>query len=107
MTRWLAFLVVFTACGNTEPLAPKEPHQQALDSAPAVAAIRQARFGDAAREATSVLVADPQNATAAAIRALATYQQAATNLIAELTAVLTSGIGFGMLDHERGRRAWM
>ncbi|HKA87418.1 MAG TPA: hypothetical protein VKE22_07110, partial [Haliangiales bacterium] len=89
------------------PATPaRSPAQRADDSAGAIAALRGSRFDDAAREATTVLARDPGNAQAAAVRAIATYEQGGSALVEELGAVLDQGESFKALDHERGRAAW-
>jgi hypothetical protein len=104
--KWLLVFAVVGACGQPES-SPRAPQQRSLESASAVAAIREARFADAAHEASAVLARDPKNATAAAIRAITTYQQAASHVFDELGAVMEHAEGLHFFDHERGRAAWI
>lgn len=100
----IAMLVA--ACGHAELGAAHEPPRPAIDTTASVEALRAGRFGDAAREASSVLARDPHSSRAAAVRAIATYQQAGEHLVNELAAVLDQGEDLQFFDHERGRAAW-
>jgi hypothetical protein len=105
--RSLLVIIALAGCGSSSSESPaRSPQQRTLDSAGAVASLRAARFDDAAREATAALVIDPKNAQAAAVRALATYQQAGSQLVSDLTAVLDSANGVHYFDHEEGRAVW-
>src|SRR5512140_2455329 len=87
LRAWRGLVLVMVACGSSEPPA-RSPQQRTLDSAPAVAALRESRFADAAREATAELAIDPRSSVPAAIRAIAAYQQAASHLVDELGSVM-------------------
>jgi hypothetical protein len=97
-------MVVVLGCGAPTPV--RTPEQRTQDSAAAVDALRGTRFSDAERAAASALALDPHNSRAAAVRAIAAYQQAGSELVRELTAVLDEGDAIKALDHERGRAAW-
>jgi len=103
--RILVILVMLGACGGS-PAPARSPEQRTQDSAAAVDALRGTRFSDAERAAASALALDPHNSRAAAVRAIAAYQQAGSELVRELSAVLDEGDVVKALDHERGRAAW-
>jgi hypothetical protein len=92
------------ACGHPEPAAP--PPKPRVDATAAITALQAGRFEDATREAAAVLARDPHSSKAAAVRAVATYQQAGEHLVNELAAVLDQGENLKFFDHERGRQAW-
>jgi hypothetical protein len=91
------------ACGHSEPLRPV---RHAVDPAPAIAELRAAHFVEAERVATALLVRDPRDARAAAVRAIATYVQTAEQLGNELRTVLDDSADLHFLEHERARTAW-
>jgi hypothetical protein len=95
-------IVLIAACGPRPPT--RTPAERTADAALAVTALRDARFADAEREATTALIADPSNSQAAAVRAIAVYQQAGSALAVEIQAIVDHGVKG--LDHGRGRRAW-
>ncbi len=95
-------VIAVAACGGAPPVA-RAPSPA---SGAAVAALQASRFDEARTQATAALAADPHDARAAAVRAIATYQAAGSTLIGELGAVLESGEHFKYFDHERGRAAW-
>lgn len=84
----------------------RSPQERLDDSAPAVTALRAAKFADAERAAASALGQDPHNARAAAVRAIATYQQAGERLVTDLGELVVHGIGSKGFDHELGRLMW-
>lgn len=98
---WVVFLLV--ACGQPEPKAP----QPRSEASPAVNAVRQGNFDLALRESSAELARDPQSSQAAAVRAIARYQRAGSDVVAELQAVARGGERLKFLDHERGRAAWL
>jgi hypothetical protein len=105
--RFLPFaLVALGACSQPAPPPARAPAERAKDDAAAVTALREARFDDAAREATAVLARSPRDPEAAAVRAIATYQGAGSTLVTEIEAVMHEADTLQMFDHERGRAAW-
>lgn len=101
-----AGVVVFlSACGDELP-PPRSPEQRTSDSAPALAALQAARFDEAAREASAALALDPRNAQAAAVRAIAGYQRAGHDLVAELGEIIDQAEDLTFFDHQAGRAAW-
>ncbi|MGE5184227.1 MAG: hypothetical protein ACM31C_19290, partial [Acidobacteriota bacterium] len=99
------WVVLVGACGGPQPAA-RSPEQRVHDTAVAFDALRAARFVDAEHAAAGALALDPRNAQAAAIHALATYQQAGEQLVDELEAVIHDADVLKAFDHERGRAAW-
>jgi hypothetical protein len=99
-------IIALSACNHPAPPPAPPPAQRAKDDAAAIAALREARFEDAAREASTVLARSPRDPEAAAVRAIATYQDAGTNVIREVTAVMNEAESFKFFEHERSRAAW-
>jgi hypothetical protein len=99
----LALLVSVAACRG--PAAPTGPHP-AVDTGPALVALRAARFPEARDAAAAALKVDPRSSTAAAVHAIATYQEAGDALITSLTKVLEHADHLKFFDHEDGRAAW-
>lgn len=95
-----------TSCGQPEP-PPRAPRQDSARGRSAIAALREARFADAVREASAALTDDPRDSQAAAVRAVARYQRAVEALVKELLDVLDRGEQFKFLDHEQGRKIWL
>lgn len=104
MKRCAVILTILAACGG-EP-AVRTPEQRAEDTAPSLVALRDARFTDARRLATSVLATDPRNARAAAVRAIARYEHAGDALLTEIEIYLRDADRFAVVDHEGARAAW-
>ncbi len=98
-------LVVVASCGG-EPAPLRTPEQRGADSRPAVTALQAGRFDDAARHATTALALDPNNAQAAAVRAIAAYQVAGQTLVHEMGQIIEQAEGLDALDHKAGRAAW-
>jgi hypothetical protein len=80
--RILVISIVVAACGAPTPV--RTPEQRVHDSAAAVDALRGSRFGDALREASAALALDSHNSQAAAVHAIAAYQQAGSDLFAQV-----------------------
>lgn len=79
-------------CGaGGHPARPQAERDR--DSAAAVASLQAARFDEAARLAAQVLAHDPDNARAAAVRAIAAYQAAGSRLRDDLMSA-----GASLLD---------
>lgn len=92
---WMVVVMVMvTACGGTGP-EPQNPPAPEVDPTPAVQALRAADFEKARTSSTAILKQDPDNATAAAVRALSSYQAAAHHL------VTTVGRVFDEIDQGR------
>jgi len=91
-------------CGSEPPA--RSPSQRAQDSAEAVRALQASTFGDAERAATRALAIDPHNSRAAAVRAIARYQAAGSQLWTRLDKVMHDGEVLKLLDHAAGRTAW-
>jgi hypothetical protein len=104
MRTLLAMLAVFAACDPLPP--PRPPEVRAQQDAPALAALRAGRFSDATREATAQLAHDPTDARLAAVRAVATYVDAADALTVDLRRVMASADAVHYFDHEQGRAIW-
>jgi hypothetical protein len=98
--------MLVTACAQPEQ-SPRTPRQESARTSAAIAALRESRFADALRESDSALGADPRDARAAAVRAIARYQRAIETLVKELLAVLDRGVELKFLDHEQGRKIWL
>jgi len=79
--RLLNFLTLVTlaACGATPKFS-----RRTTEDAPALQALRAAKFDDASRLASSQLELDPRDSEAAAIRALASYVTASSAMLASL-----------------------
>ncbi len=100
-------LVILAACNTPTPARPISQSPTAVeDSAPALQALQASRFDEARSLATSVLAKDGANSHAAAVRAVATYQHTAHDLITKLTAIVDRGEELKFLDHESGRQTW-
>jgi hypothetical protein len=104
MKRLLVALVVMSCGGPAAPV--RTPAQRAEASAPAVTALQASKFDDAARQATSVLAADPGNSRAAAVRAIARYKVGVHGLIEELGRIIVKAEHLEFFDHAGGRAAW-
>lgn len=101
----LALLAALVGCGGESPPA-RTPEQRSGDSAPALQALRDARFTDAAAHANAALALDPESSQAAAVRAIAGYQRAGHDLVHELSRVIEEAEGVRFFDHAAGRAAW-
>ena len=104
--RILVIVVALAAACGGPPGPTRTPQQRTQDNAAALDALRAGRFADAERASASALTLDGHNAQAAAIHALATYQQGGEQVVTELEAVMHDADLIKMLDHERGRAAW-
>lgn len=100
----LAVVIALAACGANPPARSKA--ERDADSAAAVASLKASKFDAAIPEATAALAKDSRSGQAAAVRAIATYQLAAHELVTELTKVLEQGFSLKALDHAGGRAAW-
>src|SRR5687767_11661674 len=100
--RIMLVWAVLAGCGTAEPRAP----QPRIDNSAAATALRDSKFAAAIREGDAALAANPRDAQAAAVRAIARYQQAGDKLFAELGTVIDQGETVKFFDHERGRAAW-
>lgn len=75
--KHLVALLVLAACGeSTPPLAPL----RTVEDAPALDALRAAKFDEAVRLATQQLAIEPRDAEAAGIRAIASYVKASSTI---------------------------
>jgi hypothetical protein len=75
--KHLVALIVLAACGeSTPPLAPL----RTAEDAPALDALRAAKFDEAVRLATLQLAIEPRDAEASAIRAIANYIKASSTI---------------------------
>jgi hypothetical protein len=92
------------ACASAPP--PRSAAQRAADTAPALAALRDAHFELAVTDATAALALDPKDADAAAIRAIATYVTAADELWTTLEELSRDADRIRAFDHPKGRAAW-
>lgn len=81
--KHVALALVIAACGSAPPPPPPAPLRTAED-APALEALRGAKFADAAKLAGDQLALAPRDATAAAIRGLAAYVGEADKMFVEL-----------------------
>ncbi len=104
--RNLMLLAALAACASDPPPPPRAPDVQAVDAAPALAALRAGQFTDAARAASVVLAREPRDSQVAAVRAVATYVGAADRLASELEAVIKGADAVHYFDHEEGRAVW-
>jgi len=100
--RFSVLLAAFVACTPPQTQTPK----QSADASAAVSELRAARFPEAERASLAVLKQDRKNSTAAAVHAIARYDQAVEKLVGELGKVMDQGEGLKFFDHERGRAAW-
>jgi hypothetical protein len=73
---------------------------------PPIAALQASQFEEAGRRATAAIRLDPQNAQAAAVRAIAAYQAAGQALVDGLVQVIERADALHAFDHEDGRRQW-
>jgi hypothetical protein len=71
-----------------------------------VTALREAKFAEAAQLATAALGKDRKNGTAAAVRAIAGFQAAGSQLRDDLEVLLQTSESLRALDHEAGRALW-
>jgi len=97
--------VLFAALVACTPVQPQPPKQSA-DASAAVSELRAARFPEAERASLAILKHDRKSSTAAAVHAIAKYDQSVETLVGELGRVLDQGEGLKFFDHERGRAAW-
>ncbi len=104
MKHGLLVVIVLAACGSNPPA--RSTQERTADNAAAVTALRASQFESASKEATAALAKDARSSQAAAVRAIATYQLAAHELVTELGKVLQQGISLKLLDHAGGRAAW-
>jgi hypothetical protein len=95
---------VMCACASAPP--PRSAAQRAADTAPALAALRDAHFELAITDATAALVLDPKDADAAAVRGIATYVTAADALWGTLEELSRDADHLRAFDHPKGRAAW-
>lgn len=101
----LVVLLSLGACGGPPP-PTRTPQQRADDSAPAVKALQASEFVGARNAADAALARDPRNARAAAVRAIARYQDAGSTLFKDLRLLLEGGGYLKAIDHEEGRAMW-
>jgi len=92
------------ACGPAGPA--RSPSQRATDSAPAVTALVAGNFADAGKQAEAALARDPRNARAAAVHAIATYQQSMHRYIHEVGQIVDAADKLEFFDHTGGRETW-
>ncbi len=109
--RWLvACVAVSIGCGSagppSKPAKARSAAERAADAAAAVAALQAAKFSDARELATTALAADPGNASAAAVRAIARYQAAVDSMLDEWVAVIEQADKAGGFDHARMRKTF-
>lgn len=90
-------------CGPKPPA--RSPQERVSDAAPAVTALREARFVEAAKLAETALARDRQNGTAAAVHAIAGIQAAGSQLRDDLERLFDNP-SLRALDHEQGRAMW-
>jgi len=102
--RSFALVLALAACGSEPPA--RSPSQRAADSAPAIAALQASKFSEAGAAASRALELDPRASQAAAVRALANYQAAGTELVHSLRAIVEGAKGLEWFDHQKGRDAW-
>ncbi len=101
----LAALLVLAACGSTTS-APVHLEPPAPEGAAAADALRGSKFSDAARIASRVLEAHPHDSRSAAVRAIANYHAAGSELFWTLRDVIDKADHVTAFDHEEGRKAW-
>jgi hypothetical protein len=94
------------ACSGDKGPPPRTPEQRGTDSATAVTALQAGTFDQATQEASAALALDPRNAQAAAVRAIAGYQVAGSDLVHEIGRILEESDQLNALDHAAGRKAW-
>lgn len=104
-TLALVVVALVGACSTDAP-PPRTPEQRGTDSAPAVTALQAAKFDEAAKHATAALALDPRNSQAAAVRAIAGYQLAGSELVHELGRILEESDALRAIDHVAGRKMW-
>lgn len=102
--RHLLLLIIVAACGSSEK-QPSSIGQKQVDATAAVTALQASRFDDAREEADAILAAG-RSSQAAAVRAIATYQQAAQRFVREMQAIIETGELTKALDHQAGRAMW-
>lgn len=101
----LVLLIASAACsGKSQPKRPPVADQRAAASA-AVESVTNGAFEPARRQASAVLAKEPQNASAAAARALSSYVLALSALRSETEAVLESAGERRGFDHPKMRAA--
>ena len=106
LTRAPSIVAMIFLVGCWGHLPTRTPAQQADDSAGALKALQGSQFAEASSQATVALKRDPQNARAAGVRAIATYQQAGEQLVKDLEMLASNGDVAKVLDHEEGRAMW-
>ena len=104
--RLALVLLLATACGSTTPAPAPPPTPPAPETGVAVDALRASRFEDAARAASRALEHSPRDSRAAAVRAIANFQAAGSELWVSLAKVIDKAEHVTAFDHEEGRAAW-
>jgi len=104
--RLALLLAIASACGSTTLAPVPAPTAPVPETAAAADALRASRFEDAAREASRALEKSPRDARAAAVRAIANYQAAGSELWLNLVNVIDKAEHVTAFDHEEGRVAW-
>lgn len=99
-----ALVGALVACGPKPPA--RSPTEREADSAAAVAALQGSRFAEAAELAGGALAKDPRNGRAAAVRAIAAYQAAGSQLRDDVEQLFEHADGMRALDHQEGRAMW-
>jgi hypothetical protein len=102
--RILWVVIFLVACGQPVPHTASRP---AGADRSALEALRAGAFDEAERTADAQLAGAPNSSQAAAVRAIARYGRAESQLVGELRALLMRGEVLKALDHERGRAAWL
>ena len=105
LTRSVALVtsVLLASCGSP-PV--RTPVQRETDSAAAVKDLQASQFADARSEAEHALALDPHNSRAAAVRAIAHYQQAGNQLYRDLEMLMHNADGLHFLAHAEGHAMW-
>ena len=102
MRNVMLVVALVAACGQPEPSAPRPRTERGS----AVLALQEGKFDDALKQSAAWLAQDPHSSRAAAVHAIAHYQQAASTVWVELEGVINGAGSLKFFDHEKGRAAW-
>lgn len=94
--RWVVPLCAALSAGCSAPTLS----QQHASAAPAVEALRQGSFDEAARHAGDSLAADPENPSALLVRAIVRYQKTMRQLSLDVRTLVIGGVAAGGLNHK-------
>ncbi len=91
-------LLLLTTCATASQEA--RPRQNKIDPAPAIQSLQAARFDEAAAKAREILAAEPDNAQANAVAAIAAYKRTLHQIIQDVVTLAAGAHETHRLNHQ-------